>query len=122
MNALDYRERRRLIVMDLAGAIGEPRTVNAFTHPDAFCPCVKTHVPSVITFHQHHILPLGMGGPDTPENLILLCPTQHLAIHHLLRELVRTDGEPELDLRRFGALGRTLAYRGWNEWLEAEAA
>ena len=30
----------------------------------------------------HHILPLGRGGPDTPGNVIALCPNCHRQRHH----------------------------------------
>lgn len=31
--------------------------------------------------HQHHIQPLSMGGPDTPENVITLCSSHHRMVH-----------------------------------------
>lgn len=35
--------------------------------------------------HGHHIIPVACGGPDTEENLILLCPTHHAIAHHMGR-------------------------------------
>lgn len=97
-----------------------PLTVNAFTHPDARCDCVADHNPNVITFHRHHILPLGMGGADEPSNTVLLCPTVHYAVHHLLREWVKTGGEPVWEIRRrFGPYARGLAEEGWDRWVDA---
>lgn len=101
----------------LAADLGAPRTVNAFTDPLARCECVADHNPNVITFHQHHVWPLGMGGPDEASNLVLLCPTVHASIHHLLREFVRADGEPGwLITRHFGNYPRRLAAQGYYAW------
>ena len=38
---------------------------------------------------EHHIWPLGMGGPDVAENRVWLCPTAHTNVHEILREMVR---------------------------------
>jgi hypothetical protein len=32
--------------------------------------------------HAHHIQHWEHGGPTTPSNLLLLCPTHHRALHH----------------------------------------
>ena len=110
--------RERLLIA--AGNVGQPREINVFTHPDASCPCVTNHVPSVITLNKHHVWPLGMGGPDTPDNLVVVCPTVHYSIHHLLREWVKLDGEPPWELRRrFGPYPRSIAERGYALWVEA---
>lgn len=94
--------------------VGSPRTVNAFTHPEAECVCVTDHNPNVITFHEHHIWPLGMGGPDTRANIVLLCPTSHASVHHLIREYDKAGGEPPWDVRkRFNLYVRSLAKQGW---------
>lgn len=105
---------------DLFLGVGQPLTVNAFTDPDAFCPCVSDHNPNVITFHKHHIWPLGMGGPDVGDNVVLLCPTVHAAVHHLIRDWVRVDGEPSWDIRkRFGPFARDMAEQAYLQWVEA---
>lgn len=88
--------------------------INAFTHPDAECLCVAEHNPTVVTFHQHHIWPLAMGGPDTWANIVTLCPTSHANVHHLLREWVRAAGPPPWTIRRrFNHYVRGLAETGW---------
>ena len=93
---------------------------NVFTDPDDHCPCVTRHHPAVITFHDHHRWPLGMGGPDTPENIVRVCPNTHYAIHHLLREYVKLGHEPDWQvLRRFGPYARVVARDGWDRWIDA---
>lgn len=99
---------------DLDLGVGQPQTVNVFTDPTARCLCVSDHNPNVIVFHRHHIWPLGMGGPDEPENLVLLCPTSHDATHNLLRAWVKAGGEPSWEIRRrFGPYVRRLAEEGY---------
>lgn len=53
------------------------------------CRCVSDHRPPVLQDVVHHILPKGMGGPDTPDNLITLCDNTHRNVHEILREFVR---------------------------------
>lgn len=97
-----------------------PSSVNAFTDPDARCLCVADHNPNVVTFHRHHIWPLGMGGPDEPSNTVLVCPTTHYAVHHLLREWVAAGRQPAWEIRRrFGTYARELAEEGWDRWIDA---
>lgn len=55
------------------------------------CLCVAEHRPAPLELHLHHIWPLGLGGPDTPENVVALCPTTHANTHELFRLLAR-DG------------------------------
>lgn len=35
--------------------------------------------------HAHHVFPVACGGPDTAENLILVCPSCHVIAHRLGR-------------------------------------
>lgn len=57
----------------------------------AVCRCAAEHRPPVLEYQRHHVLPLAMGGPDTPENVVWLCPTAHVNVHEILRLLLR-DG------------------------------
>lgn len=41
---------------------------------------------------KHHIWPLGMGGPDVPDNWVWVCPTTHTNTHEILREVCRRGG------------------------------
>lgn len=53
------------------------------------CLCVSDHRPPVLEFIEHHIWPEFMGGPDTEDNLVWLCPTTHYNVHEILRSLVK---------------------------------
>jgi hypothetical protein len=44
--------------------------------------CAVPRCRMVLTIEMHHILYVSDGGPDTPENLIALCPTCH-SLHHM---------------------------------------
>ncbi len=82
------------------------------------CDCVTNHVPVVVHTEQHHIHPLGMGGPDTPDNIISVCPSTHDATHRLLRLTgYRYDGNPPWwVVREFPYAARRLAADGWARW------
>lgn len=53
------------------------------------CRCIATHRPAPLELEKHHIWPLGMGGPDTADNIEWLCPTTHTNAHELLRAMVK---------------------------------
>jgi len=36
---------------------------------------------SILTIDIHHMVPIAEGGPDTPDNLLALCPNCH-SLHH----------------------------------------
>ncbi len=50
-----------------------------------------THRPYPLEFFRHHVWPTGMGGPDTEDNIVWICPTGHSGIHELLRHMVKAD-------------------------------
>lgn len=70
---------------------------------------------SIVPLEMHHIFPLGMGGPDTEENLVSVCSNGHSAIHDLLRQMVKGK-VPWKIKRHYGYRIRRLAKRGYNEW------
>jgi hypothetical protein len=37
----------------------------------------------------HHIIPRSLGGPDTPDNLVVLTPREHFLCHWLLTKMVK---------------------------------
>ena len=39
------------------------------------------HWPPVKAVDEHHVWPLGLGGPDVKINLVWVCPTGHRNIH-----------------------------------------
>lgn len=62
---------------------------------------------------RHHIVPLGMGGADVPDNWVWTCPTGHRKIHAALRAII--DGEEPTGTRTEIRLAR----EGHERWLAA---
>lgn len=89
-----------------------PLTLNADEHP---CPCVVTHVPTINRTQRHHIFPLGMGGPDTPENVTPVCPNTHDQTHLILEEFRRT-GASRARRRDENRYAHSLAIKGWDAY------
>lgn len=83
--------------------------------PTRTCRCTKTHSPRALVVHQHHIHPLGHGGPDVKSNLIWLCPTTHYNVHYLLDYLLRHGHQPR---GRFSTYQLDLARRGYEAILQ----
>lgn len=78
------------------------------------CRCVSNHNPNPMELNRHHIWPLGMGGPDTSDNIEWLCPTTHVNVHELLRAYEKYEGDPPWEIRKhFSPFVRTLAARGY---------
>lgn len=50
------------------------------------------HSPRPLVIVKHHIVPLGCGGPDTPDNWLMVCDTGHRNLHTLMGPLF--DGGP----------------------------
>jgi len=46
-------------------------------------------------FDQHHRWPVSLGGPESPDDLLILCPNHHHRQHALIRYLVALAGAPE---------------------------
>lgn len=74
--------------------------------------------------NEHHIWPLGMGGPDQASNKVTLCMNGHGAVHAYLDLLVRHGEDPrERDnpaggvpwhiAMHFGPKVRAVAFQGW---------
>jgi 5-methylcytosine-specific restriction endonuclease McrA len=40
-----------------------------------------------VPLHRHHVWPLYADGPDTEDNIVLLCPTAHAEVHIYMREI-----------------------------------
>jgi hypothetical protein len=92
----------------LIGAHDEIRQTNL--------PCIlhKHHIPTPRVNHEHHVWPLGDGGPNIPENKIVVCPTGHYNIHALLDQLRRHRGEPPYTvLSMFAVKERAYAKLGY---------
>lgn len=85
----------------------------------AICQCVSDHRPPVLEFERHHIHPLGLGGPDVPENTVWVCGTTHQNVHELIRVMFRagralTDHElSQLEDRPVSRYAAQLARAGY---------
>jgi len=51
------------------------------------CGCCGVLFPDMYK-HTHHKIPQGVGGPDTPDNLIDLCPGCHDALHNIAHKML----------------------------------
>lgn len=89
---------------------------------DQTCLCCYEHRPGVMEFIEHHIVPSFMGGPDTPENRIWICPNTHYNTHEILRLLVARVGlltyeqAKALNARPVPRYAFNLALEGYQEW------
>lgn len=73
---------------------------------------------SWVPLEIHHILPLGLGGPNKAENKCSVCSNGHGQVHEFIRLLTVYGGKvPWLKALRFGRKVRALATRGYSEWL-----
>lgn len=90
------------------------------------CACVWEHRPPVLELHRHHILPLYLGGPNTADNIVWLCPTTHTNVHELLR-MMMTRGPltyrdcQELQDRPVSRYAHAVALDGYQRWQAAAA-
>jgi hypothetical protein len=62
--------------------------VSPSVHP---CELHGTHRPEPLVIVRHHIVPLGMDGPDEPENWLWTCDTGHRNVHTLLGPMCQKD-------------------------------
>lgn len=69
-----------------------------------------------VPFQDHHVWPLGLGGPNIASNKIRVCANGHYAIHAFLELLIKQNGRVPVDtLRHFGPAVRGYALSGWNQ-------
>jgi len=97
-------------------AAGPPKTTAA--------PCIfhARHTPQPHVNHKHHVLPLGLGGPDVQDNEVVVCPTMHANIHTILDRAVKLSTFPPWEfLKRFGPADRQIARRGWDAFVASLA-
>jgi hypothetical protein len=88
--------------------------VVAVTDP-IVCRVHGSHRPAVITLHVHHVQPISMGGPNEPENKVIICPTGHFNVHAVLAALVFDKPAVPKATR----METELAHRGYEAWLAA---
>jgi 5-methylcytosine-specific restriction endonuclease McrA len=44
--------------------------------------CANPSCRTILTLDIHHLVPVSEGGPNTPENLLALCPNCHSLYHN----------------------------------------
>lgn len=89
---------------------------------DQHCHCVSEHKPTPLELTAHHIWPMGMGGPDKPDNIVWVCPSTHYNIHELLRTMVKQNAHLPFSYftDRYDVPVSRYAYKvaldGYNRW------
>lgn len=88
--------------------------------PQRICKCVRFHNPDPQAGEDHHIFPVGWGGPEKGE-LVFLCPTSHTNVHELLRAWKAWNGKPPWEIsRHFSPYIRDLAQLGFEMYNAAK--
>lgn len=80
-------------------------------------PCIvhNQHSPHSHVNEIHHVWPKGEGGPDIPENRIVVCATGHNSIHQLLNQFKAHKGDvPYAVLRTYSFGERKYARLGYD--------
>lgn len=85
-----------------------PLSASFGSHP---CVCRSEHAPPVPWTHAHHIWPKYAGGPDTPENIVYVCPSTHDWIHIIWREFERSGLSGRQ--RHWPHYAYEIAVQGW---------
>jgi hypothetical protein len=67
-------------------------------------------------FDQHHAWPVSMGGPETPEDLLVLCATHHRRQHALIRTYIEY-GPSVRTVKWFSKLERDTARYAYDRWV-----
>lgn len=79
------------------------------------CQIHKKHIPESHINHRHHVWPIGEGGPDVSDNIIIVCPTGHGNLHDLLNQFKMLMGRvPYTILRRYTIEERKYAELGYD--------
>lgn len=92
---------------------------------DEICLCVAEHRPPPLEYFEHHVWPSGMGGPDTADNRVFVCPTTHANVHELLRMMVKAGPLTyrqcqTIQPRPVSRYAYDLAALGYERWLAAQ--
>ncbi len=78
------------------------------------CTMHREHKPASHLNHRHHVWPLGLGGPDIEDNIIVICPTGHSNIHDLMKHYQIHRGKPPYSIvRRYSFKEREYALLGY---------
>ncbi len=79
------------------------------------CELHTRHMPETHVNHRHHVWPLGEGGPNTNDNIIVVCATGHYNIHDLLSFYKMHMGKvPYAIVRRYSQEERRYAKLGYD--------
>jgi len=81
---------------------------------DQVCPCTADHRPVVMENTEHHIRPLYLGGADSPDNRVFVCPTTHYNTHEIIRFLILG----QTTFPGASRYARDLAIEGVRRWRE----
>jgi len=79
------------------------------SHTKTDCVVHAYHWPPVTDPDTHHIIPLAHGGPDVPDNEVVICPNGHRNIHEALRAMLAGKPVPKVTRKE-----RRLAQRGYD--------
>ena len=75
-----YGEDRR--IRGFGRAIGHRRRLSAlFRRQEGKCDSCQHAITHETGWHVHHVVPIQLGGGDSLDNLDLMYPTRHTAIH-----------------------------------------
>lgn len=76
-----------------------------------FCE-VHTH-DSNVPQEKHHVWPLGYHGPNTKENIIVICCNAHSDIHYFMEFMLKHNGKYPDNWRTYGYQVRRFAKSGY---------
>lgn len=103
---LDHRKKVHPEIAHFGGPMTTPMSDECAVHEH------REWVP----VNQHHVWPVGLGGPDTPGNRIQVCANGHYAIHEFMRQLILHGGDVPWKLaQHFGSKVRHYARDGWEQ-------
>lgn len=85
------------------------------------CQLHKQHIPETHINHRHHVWPLGEGGPDIEDNIVVSCATGHMNVHRLLQEYkIHMGNVPYAILRIYSFNERKYAELGYKRMTRGE--
>ncbi len=79
------------------------------SHTITGCEIHKYHWPPVSDPDVHHIIPQAHGGPNTPDNRVVICPSGHRNVHVALRAMLAGKPVPKVTRSE-----RRLAQQGYD--------
>lgn len=87
--------------------------MNAYKAMGTECWCHKHR--ELIPYEDHHVWPLGAGGPNVKENKVRICANAHSSVHDLLLKMLKADTAdlPWVVRRSYGRKVRRLAVAGF---------